>query len=128
MHYKNKAEAKIGHVVIGKTHNSNGKLRMGKILELMPQQGPCNVKLAIISFAPQAAPKEHDEPWFNRFVGSEMLTTRNLFDNEKLTLEVAVDYADVREILPCSDCFRMLNAILQYGDWDSSFFPTITEF
>ncbi len=45
MHYKNGRPAQVGDWVVGKTHNSNGHLVIGIVRELMPKQGPCNVRL-----------------------------------------------------------------------------------
>ncbi len=47
MHYKNGREAKVGDWVIGKTHNSGERLRVGYVKELMPEGGTCNVKMHV---------------------------------------------------------------------------------
>lgn len=127
MHYKNKVEAKFGHVVIGQTHNSKGAIRLGKIIELMPQQGPCNVKLLVFGFNPIQRPVSDDDRWMLKFYGSEILTTVRQLEGENRSIEVAVDYADVSELLRVEDCFRMLNSILRYGEAEAPYFHLSTE-
>lgn len=128
MHYKNGVEVKIGEIVIGQTHNSQQKLRIGKVLEQMPLQGSCNVKLLVFGFNPVERPKEDDDTFFRQFVGSEFLTTIREFEGQKHTIETAVDYADAKNLLRAQDCFRSLNAQIDYGQYDSPYFSITSDF
>lgn len=127
MHYKNNAEAKIGDIVIGKTHNSNLKLRIGKVIELNPQRGPCNVKLVIFALNPLSW-RDNEGDAHVQFTGGVLLSTPLIDPELTHNVEVAVDYADVAELFRVMDCFRSLEAVIKYGSHDSPYFPFSADF
>jgi len=127
MHYQNKAEAKVGDIVIGCTFNSKNRVRIGEVIKLMPEQGSCNVELLIFGFSPRCR-KDGDGGWQGQFVGSEFLTTVRSIEDSCRTIEVAVDYADASELLRVKDCYRMLISICKYGGHDSPYFKDSYEF
>jgi hypothetical protein len=47
MHYKNGRQVMIGDWVVGVSHNSQNKPICGLVVELMPDQGTCNIKIHI---------------------------------------------------------------------------------
>jgi hypothetical protein len=73
MHYKNKREVKVGDWIVGPTHNSENKVVCGIVLELMPQQGPCNVRLLTFPsyrfFA--ARPADYDDGGITVYTGDK---------------------------------------------------------
>lgn len=106
MHYMNKREAHIGDWVAGPTHNSQGKIRVGIVRELMPEHGPCNVKLHIW-------PSEYNPGDDNGFKG-EIIQSWDSRGRE--------DYADAKELIHVLDSFRMASAVEKYGDWNAPYF------
>lgn len=115
MHYKNGREIKVGELVIGATHNSQGKLRIGRITKLMPQQGPCNVQLLIIG----------DKG--DHFVGSENLKSVREYDGKFHTIQIALDYADAKNLYRMDDCYKMMDAVCDHGRHDAPYFPVTME-
>lgn len=111
MHYKNGREIKVDEIVIGPTHNSEGHLRVGVVLELMPAQGPCNVKLMVLG------------AWSLLASGQAMLQTTGHYDGKPLTLKTGIDYADAKDLFRVDDCYKMLDAVLDHGGWNSPYFP-----
>lgn len=100
MHYKNGRPVSIGDWVVGKTHNSNGEIRVGIVKETMPLQGPCNVKLHI-----WLSDYHHDDGGLN-----ENIPAYNTKGKD--------DYADCAELVKCSDGLTMISAILEHGNWN----------
>jgi hypothetical protein len=45
MHYKNGRPAAIGDWVVGISHNSEHQTVCGYVVNLMPEQGTCNIKI-----------------------------------------------------------------------------------
>lgn len=106
---------KLDDVVIGRTHNSNNGVRIGIVLELIPAQGPCNVKIMLLG------------SWVQLLSGAMMLKAdRSIAGKdgkpETLTLRTGIDYADTKELLRVKDCYRMLEAVLKYGVFDCPYF------
>lgn len=102
MHYKNGREAKVGDWAVGPTHNSGNEPRVGRVLELMPLQGPCNVKLHI---------------WRDRHYteeGAPVHVPAHKTEGE-------TDFADAKELVLCADGYRMLSAIEGHGKWDGPY-------
>jgi hypothetical protein len=115
MHYKNGRAASIGDWVIGPTHNSEGKILVGKVLELMPQQGPCNVRL-------------HAYYWFgfrptqpNDDMHGELVHVKRGDKPEAYWLEGRQDFADAAALVPAADAFQMLSAVVEHGAWNGRF-------
>lgn len=109
MHYKNGREIKVDEIVVGRTHNSEGHLRIGVVMELMPAQGPCNVKLMVLG------------AWSLLASGQVMLQTTAHLNGKPLTLKTGIDYADAKELYRVDDCYSMLDAVLDHGQWDSPY-------
>jgi len=120
MHYKNGRKANAGDVVVGVTHNSEGLLRIGYVLELMPQQGPCNVKLLVVGKGTDhMIGAEKDVPC-HRFYNGDILKGIRL---SQYLMEIAEDYADCVELVTVTDAYKALKAIEQYSRYDSPYFP-----
>ena len=109
MHYKNGRECKVGDTVIGTTHNSEQKLRLGVVVRLMPEQGPCNVRLLLLN---------SHEPRGN---GIPFAETTTHYDGKPIRIATGFDYADVAQLAHVEDCFRLYDAIMKFGVWDSHF-------
>ena len=110
--------------MIGETHNSNGQLRLGRVLELMPKQGPCNVRLLVIGTATGLMVGSQNDIEARRFVGGEILrATIHRVGEVPAALEIAEDFADSKELVTVSDAFRAANAIHSYALPDSPYFP-----
>ncbi len=109
MHYKNGRDIKVDEIVVGRTHNSEGYLRVGVVLELMPAMGPCNVKLMLLG------------AWSLLASGAAMLKTTVHFDGKPLILKTGIDYADAKELYRIDDCYGMLDAVMDHGGWDSPY-------
>ncbi len=125
MHYKNGREAKVGDLVVGVTHNSERKLRVGKVLELMPKQGPCNVRLLAIGTATGLMVGSQNDIEATRFNGGQILRATIRREGEPPhALEIGEDFADCKELFTVSDAFKAANAIHSYALPDSPYFPT----
>lgn len=102
MHYLNGRLVSLGDWVVGPTHNSDNRIVCGLVVELMPKQGSCNVKL-------HAWKDEHfmeeGEPCTIRAVSSSG------YD----------DYADCKRLIKVEDGLRMVKAVVQFGTHDSSY-------
>lgn len=124
MHYKNGRESKLGDLVIGITHNSDHKLRIGRVLELMPKQGPCNVRLLVVGMATGLMVGSQKDIEATRFFGGQILrATRYAEGQPPLALEIAEDYADCKELVTVIDAYKALTAIENYSRYDSPYFP-----
>ena len=123
MHYKNGQTAKLGDLVIGVTHNSNHCLRLGVVEELMPKQGPCNVRLLVIGRATGLMIGSENGIESTRFFGGQIIRALIHRDNEApAALEVAEDYADCKKLVTVVDAYKALNAIEEYSKYDSPYF------
>lgn len=123
MHYKNGRPASVGDIVIGPTHNSEQKLRIGEVIELMPKQGPCNVRLSIIGRTTGIMVGAHNDIEANRFFGGRVLTGPLRGDKLPTSIEVAEDFADSKKLMTVVDAYRALDAIHSYALHDSPYFP-----
>ncbi len=124
MHYKNGIEAQVGDLVIGKTHNSDGKLRIGTVLELMPKQGPCNVRLRVICRASNLMVGSEKDIQASRFIGGQFLRAIiHRIDDHAAEFEIAEDFADCVDLVSVIDAYKALNVIESYLRYDSPYFP-----
>lgn len=100
MRYKNGRAAKLGDLVVGTTHNSGGKLRLGTVRELIPEKGPCNVRLLVVGI-PSGQIEAKD------FVAGRILvgTIRRVGESEPL-FEIADDFADCKELVTVMDAYK----------------------
>jgi hypothetical protein len=102
VHYKNGRAATIGDWVVGPTHNSNGRARCGLVVEIMPDQGPCNIKIHLWE-------DEHfTEEGHPRMIKAVDSRGRD-------------DYADAKECIKVEDGLRMVRAVVQWGDYRSPY-------
>lgn len=109
MHYKNGREIKVGDMAIGVTHNSEHSLRIGRVVRLMPEQGPCNVELVVmVSLGTLIA-------------GAETLTTIREIGGQKHSVLMATDYADAIKLFRIDDCVKMANAVCDHGLHNSQY-------
>jgi hypothetical protein len=124
VHYRNGRQAQLGDVVVGTTHNSNGSLRIGRVLEFMPQQGPCNVRLLVIGTAMDQAVGLHEDFEPLRFVGGQVIrATTHRVGEPPHALEIAEDFAECGQLVTVADAYKALNAIERYAKHDSPYFP-----
>jgi hypothetical protein len=124
MHYKNGRESKVGDLVVGVTHNSDHKLRIGKVLELMTNKGSCNVRLLVIGMATGMMVGDGNDIEARRFHGGEILRARiHKLEEEPHAVEISEDFADCKELVTVSDAFKAANAIHSYALPDSPYFP-----
>lgn len=133
MHYKNGREARQGDWVVGPTHNSQSRIAIGIVLELMPQQGPCNLKLRTFPFGAWAKKQENpangdlQPPFFPNFGGRGIFVeglSPNSSDVNSEYLWSHIDFADAAELFRVDDAERMANAVQSYGMWNSPYFGT----
>ncbi len=120
MHYKNGKESKLGDLVVGPTHNSDHKLRIGRVLELMPKQGPCNLRLMVIGTPTGLMVGQEKDIEATRFHGGKIIRTMTVHN---FGLEVAEDFADCKDLVTVLDAYKALNAIESYSRYDSPYFP-----
>ena len=103
MHYKNGRPVTIGDWVVGKTHNSNGQVRVGIVKETMPLQGPCNVKLHV---------------WLSDYLHDDGGQNEHRAPHETRGQD---DYADCAELIKCSDGLAMVSAVVEHGSWNGKY-------
>ncbi len=116
MHYKNGRPASIGDWVVGPTHNSEGKLLVGMVMETMPEQGPCNVRLYVfpwyesrLNMTPESSSDwERDgcRVWTGKEKAYGMIAGRE-------------DFADAAKLIHVNDGHRMVAAFEDFGRWTS---------
>lgn len=107
MHYKNGRPVENGDFVVGVSHNSNGRIVFGIVLEQMPKQGPCNIRIALIDHT-KRADAEQREISYVPLGGTEerVLITANFHD-----------YGDAANFIKCEDGLRLAKAE-QFGKWN----------
>lgn len=116
MHYKNNRPVSLKDWVIGPSHNSEGKLIIGVVAEIMPKQGPCNVRLETFpSFRFHALGPNDDSH------GVRVEVTDG-DKNEVQYIGSHRDYADANELLRVDDAFRAARAIEDFGRWEGGAF------
>jgi hypothetical protein len=98
MHYMNDRIVNVGDWVVGISHNSEGKPVCGIVMELMPKQGPCNIRIHI---------------WKDEFFTEEG-HPRTIKAHES---KGENDFGDSREFVTVADAFRMLKAVTRWGDY-----------
>lgn len=105
MHYKNKRPVGVGDWAVGISHNSHGKPIVGIVLDMMPNQGNCNLKLHVW--------KEEvmDDGGHGETVIIPAHQTRG-----------TIDYGDAKEFIRVDDGLRMVNAVVGSGNWDGPYF------
>lgn len=114
MHYKNGRSVTVGDWVIGPTHNSEGKVVIGIVVEEMPKQGPCNVRLhSWKSF--NLRPIEHTDDY--------RIALHFQQQGKPMALDTgSADYADAKELVHVIDAYNMLAAVTDHGDWKTGNF------
>jgi len=117
MHYKNNRLVTIGDWVVGKTHNSDHKIIVGIVLETMPKQGTCNVRLHVFRSFDFREKKPTDDGH------GEVVAVGGAADQKSFWLEGRSDYADAAELIHVMDGFRMVEAVIGSGNWDAPYFP-----
>lgn len=109
MHYKNGRPVEIGDFVVGISHNSEGRIVFGVVLEVMPRQGPCNIRIARIE---RTSCKVADEREISHI---------RLQDDAQSALVTDFDnYGDAAKFIKCEDGLRLASAAL-LGKWDSNY-------
>lgn len=107
MHYKNGREVRLGDWVVGISHNSEGKTVVGYVVDKMPKQGNCNLKIL---------------RWRSEH-----------FTEEGNPVEIAIgayghrpieDYGDSKSFIRADDGLRMVTAICEYGDLNAPYNKT----
>lgn len=107
MHYKNGRPVTNGDFVVGTSHNSNGRIVFGVVLEQMPQQGPCNIKIALVETDTRKSAEEREISYVPLGGGKDrVLVTANFHD-----------YGDAANFIKCEDGLRLAKAAF-YGRWD----------
>lgn len=107
MHYKNGREAHIGDWVVGISHNSNNQTVCGYVIDLMPKQGTCNIK--ILRWRHEHYTEE----------GNPVTIKIGEYGHRPIE-----DYGDAKEFIRVDDGLRMVHAVYGSGNWDSPFFQT----
>jgi hypothetical protein len=102
MHYKNGRAVSIGDWVVGISHNSEHKPVCGIVVETMPLQGACNIKIHVW----------RDEHFTE---GGEACCIPATESRGK------IEYGDAKQFILASDGLRMVSAILGHGNWDGPY-------
>jgi hypothetical protein len=102
MHYKNGRPVALGDWVIGKSHNSHGGVICGIVQEMMPQQGPCNIRIHV---------------WKAEYYTEEGHPVTVPPEKSK----GGDDYGDAKEFIRADDGLRMISAIVGHGNWDGPY-------
>lgn len=110
MHYMNGRNVTIGDWVVGKTHNGEGAM-VGVVIQTMPQQGPCNVRLKVF---PNYGFSE-----YHRDDDSDGIIIP-MEGKPPYKLSCRDDYADCAELLRVDDGLRLANAA-KLGHWQSNY-------
>ncbi len=107
MHYKNGRPVTIGDFVVGVSHNSNGRIVFGVVIEQMPQQGPCNLRISLIELTSCESAEQRE------------ISYVNLNDDAQTALITANfhDYGDAVNFIKCEDGLRLAKAA-HFGKWD----------
>lgn len=101
MHYKNGRKVEVGDWVVGVTHNSNHKPVCGIVVELMLEQGPCNIKIH----------RWEDEQGFNEGIPDPVIPAHETGGHP--------DYGDAKEFIRVDDGLKMIMAIINHGNHNS---------
>ncbi len=107
MHYKNGRPVTVGDFVVGTSHNSQGRIVFGLVLEQMPKQGPCNIKLVLIETDSRESATKREIPYIPLHDG----------ENRALVTSNFHDYGDAANFIKCEDGLRFAKAA-EYGKWD----------
>lgn len=95
--------------MVGTSHNSKGCIVFGVVLEEMPRQGPCNIRIALIHLSTCKAAEEQEISYLPLRDGQAIVTCG--FD----------DYGDADKFLKCEDGLRFAKAA-EFGRWDCPYF------
>lgn len=107
MHYKNGREVNLGDWVVGISHNSENCTVCGYVIEMMPTQGPCNIK--ILRWRTEHFTEE----------GNPVTVSIGDPHHHPIT-----DYGDAKSFIRVDDGLRMVTAIEGHGKWDGPYFKT----
>lgn len=107
MHYKNGREVNLGDWVVGISHNSENCTVCGYVIEMMPKQGPCNIK--ILRWRTEHFTEE----------GTAVTVCVGAPNHRPIT-----DYGDAKEFIRVDDGLRMVAAVEGHGKWDGPYFQT----
>lgn len=110
MHYKNGRPVELGDFVVGTSHNSDGLIVFGCVIEQMPQQGPCNIKIALIETTSRKSAQEREIAHLP--IGDSrdrVFVTANFHD-----------YGDAANFIKCEDGLRLAKAA-KYGAWNCQY-------
>ncbi len=105
MHYKNGRPVAVGDWVVGISHNSQNETVCGYVIDIMPKQGPCNIKLL---------------RWREEYYTEEGNPVTVSIDKAR-PIE---DYGDAKDFIRADDGLRMIHAIVGSGNWDGPYFTT----
>jgi hypothetical protein len=111
MHYKNGRPVEIGDFVVGTSHNSGGRIVFGVVIEQMPLQGPCNIKLSLIETCSRKLAEKKEVSY---------VPLRDNLDRVLVTANFD-DFGDAANFIKCEDGLRLAKAA-QYGAWNCSYF------
>ncbi len=100
-----------GDFVVGTSHNSNGRIVFGVVLEQMPMQGPCNIKIALVETSSRKSAEEREISY---------VPLRNNEDSVLVTANFH-DFGDAANFIKCEDGLRLSKAA-KYGKWDCTYF------
>ena len=95
----------IGDWVVGISHNSEHQTVCGYVVDLMPKQGTCNIK--ILRWR-----EEHYTEEGNSHI-APIETCRPI-----------EDYGDSKSFIRVDDGLRMIHAVYGSGNWDAPYFAT----
>lgn len=111
MHYKNGRSVELGDFIVGVTHNSGGQIVFGVVLQQMPLQGDCNIRISRIELSDtdRASDQERGCLPFTSAPNNWCLMTGN-FD----------DYGNAADFIKVEDGLRLSRAA-ELGKWDSPY-------
>lgn len=102
MHYMNGRGVTIGDWVVGVSHNSNHKPICGLVVAMMPEQGPCNIRVHI---------------WEDEYFTEE----GHPRDIPAVESRGKDHYGDAKEFILAADGLRMIKAVMGHGNWDGPY-------
>ncbi len=103
MHYKNGRLVSVGDWAVGPTHNSEQKIVIGLVVEVMEKQGNCNVRLAAF--------RSHDLQPYSSDDERDALAVRMGKDNAIYKLGCHYDYADAKNLVHVHDGYDMVDRV-----------------
>lgn len=88
--------------MVGVSHNSNHRTVCGLVVEMMPKQGPCNIKI-----------HRWEDEHFTEEGHPRMIPAVESRGRE--------DYGDAKEFITVEDGLRMVTAVVGHGNWDGPY-------